>query len=182
MSSFPLDFHNKGSIGVVGLGQKLWLTRARPAGSTWYKAGASGPGNQVEKIMNNQKIGEAGAGNGSKSKASVNARKIATKSGEAGALKAGSAKNSARVSTARQAGKSKKDQLITLLSKPNGARVSVIVEKLGWQAHTVRAALSGLRKQDFEITTSKSPRTGETVYTILPRSETDASVSGEVRA
>ncbi|WP_349363821.1 MAG: DUF3489 domain-containing protein [Roseitalea porphyridii] len=43
--------------------------------------------------------------------------------------------------------KSKKDELVTLLSKPNGARISVIVERLGWQAHTVRAALSGLRKQ-----------------------------------
>jgi len=132
--------------------------------------------------MNNQKIGEVGAGNGSKSKASVNARKIATKTGEAGAPKAGSAKNSARVSSAKPAGKSKKDQLIALLSKPNGARISVIVGKLAWQAHTVRAALSGLRKQGFEITTSKSPKTGETVYTILPRSESDASVSGEVQA
>ena len=52
-----------------------------------------------------------------------------------------------------------------------GARVSVIVNRLGWQAHTVRAALSGLRKQGLEITTSKSSKTGETVYSIVTRKE-----------
>jgi hypothetical protein len=61
---------------------------------------------------------------------------------------------------------SKKIQLIGLLSKPNGARASVLGERLQWQAHTVRAALSGLRKQGFEITTSKAAKTGETVYAI----------------
>ena len=63
-------------------------------------------------------------------------------------------------------GKSKKEQLIGLLSKPGGVRVSVLVERLGWQAHTVRAALSGLRKQSYAIAVSKSAKTGETVYAI----------------
>ncbi|MCI5074008.1 DUF3489 domain-containing protein [Oricola sp.] len=69
--------------------------------------------------------------------------------------------------TGKSAAKSKKDQLVALLSKPNGARISVIVERLGWQAHTVRATISGLRKQGIEVTTSKSPKTGETVYAIV---------------
>jgi hypothetical protein len=69
----------------------------------------------------------------------------------------------------KQDRKSKKDQLVALLSKPNGARVSVIVQRLAWQAHTVRAALSGLRKQGFEIATSKSSKTGEAVYAIVAR-------------
>jgi len=30
----------------------------------------------------------------------------------------------------------------------------------------VRAAISGLRKRGHEVVTSKSPKTGETVYTI----------------
>ena len=66
----------------------------------------------------------------------------------------------------RNNGKSKKKQLIGLLSKPGGARVSVLVDRLGWQAHTVRAALSGLRKQGFSVAVSKFARTGETVYAI----------------
>lgn len=64
---------------------------------------------------------------------------------------------------------SKKDQLVALLSKPNGARVSIIAQRLGWQSHTVRAALSGLRKQGFEIATSTSSKNGETVYAIAAR-------------
>jgi|GEM_PF-938170 len=74
---------------------------------------------------------------------------------------------STRAGTGKSAAKSKKDQLVALLSKPNGARISVIVERLGWQAHTVRAALSGLRKQGVEVTASKSSKTGETVYAIV---------------
>lgn len=74
------------------------------------------------------------------------------------------AKRSDRASTT-SAG-SKKGQLIGLLSKPKGARVSVLVERLGWQPHTVRAALSGLRKQGYEIATSKSAKTGEALYAI----------------
>lgn len=67
--------------------------------------------------------------------------------------------------------KSKQDQLVALLSKPNGVRVSVISERLGWQAHTVRAAISGLRKRGNEIVTSKSPKTGEMVYAITANSK-----------
>lgn len=73
-------------------------------------------------------------------------------------------------SAARQlpAKKSKKDQLVALIAKPNGARVSVLVERLGWQAHTVRAALSVLRKQGHQIAVSKAPKTGEAIYRIVP--------------
>lgn len=63
-------------------------------------------------------------------------------------------------------GKSKQDHLVALLSKPNGVRVSVISDRLGRQAHTVRAAISGLRKRGHGVMTSKSPKTGETVYVI----------------
>ena len=63
--------------------------------------------------------------------------------------------------------KSKKDQLVALIAKPNGARVSVLVERLGWQAHTVRAALSGLRKLGYQIVNSKAPKTGEAIYRIV---------------
>lgn len=79
----------------------------------------------------------------------------------------------------KNSGKSKKEQLICLLSKSGGMRVSVLVERLGWQAHTVRAALSGLRKQGFAISVSKSARTGETVYAITsaPDAATTVAVS-----
>ncbi|MBO6718917.1 MAG: DUF3489 domain-containing protein [Rhizobiaceae bacterium] len=77
---------------------------------------------------------------------------------------------------------SKKGQLIGLLSKPNGARASVLVERLGWQPHTVRAALSGLRKQGFEVATSKSAKTGETLYAIIGHSAADQQQTAEPAA
>lgn len=61
----------------------------------------------------------------------------------------------------------KNDQLVAMLKKPNGMRVSLIGEKLGWQAHTVRAAISGLRKRGFEVSRTKAKKTGEAVYSIV---------------
>jgi len=45
----------------------------------------------------------------------------------------------------------KKDQLIKLLGQKNGADIKAISDKLGWQHHTIRAALSGLRKAGYEL-------------------------------
>lgn len=45
----------------------------------------------------------------------------------------------------------KKARLIRLLNSKSGASAAALGEKLGWQAHTVRAALSGLRKAGYEI-------------------------------
>ncbi|WP_223478511.1 DUF3489 domain-containing protein [Oricola indica] len=81
--------------------------------------------------------------------------------------------------TGKRAAKSKKDQLAALLSKPNGVRISVIVERLGWQAHTVRAALSGLRKQGVDVATSKAPKTGETVYVIVASPSVEGGQAGD---
>lgn len=97
----------------------------------------------------------------------------------AAATKLGSAKAGSRAGASKSGAKSKQDQLIGLLSKPNGARMSVIIDRLGWQAHTVRAAVSGLRKRSFEIATSKSAKTGEIVYAIKARPEDETTVASE---
>ena len=47
--------------------------------------------------------------------------------------------------------KSKKDQLIGLLGAKGGADVRALSDTLGWQPHTVRAALSGLRKAGIVV-------------------------------
>ena len=49
----------------------------------------------------------------------------------------------------------KKAQLIRMLSRKSGADVSAISDKFGWLPHTTRAALSGLRKSGFELTSEK---------------------------
>ena len=71
----------------------------------------------------------------------------------------------------RMAKTSNKDQLIALVAKPGGARISILTDKLGWQAHTVRATLSGLRKQGHQILATKAPKTGEAVYRLVSPGE-----------
>ncbi|PHP66740.1 hypothetical protein CSC94_11550 [Zhengella mangrovi] len=99
--------------------------------------------------------------------------------GNGGERKSHRATESTSIVPRKRAAKSKRDQLVALLSKPNGARISVIVERLGWQAHTVRAALSGLRKQGIEVAASKSPKTGETVYAIVASPKVDDADGGD---
>jgi hypothetical protein len=88
-----------------------------------------------------------------------------------------SLKAAAAKSTRRLPGKSKKDQLAALIAKPGGAKISVLTERLGWQAHTVRAALSRLRKQGRQVLATKAPKTGEAVYRLVPLAEMDADAA-----
>ncbi len=43
-----------------------------------------------------------------------------------------------------------------MLSRKSGADVAAISERLGWQPHTTRAALSRLRKAGYEVLSEKS--------------------------
>ncbi len=47
--------------------------------------------------------------------------------------------------------KTKKEELIQLLTRKSGADVATISKTLGWQTHTTRAALTGLRKAGYEV-------------------------------
>ncbi|MDU8946609.1 DUF3489 domain-containing protein [Ovoidimarina sediminis] len=51
--------------------------------------------------------------------------------------------------------KTKREQLIQMLTRKSGVDVATISDKLGWQSHTTRAALTGLRKAGFEISAEK---------------------------
>ncbi|MBA3910721.1 MAG: hypothetical protein C0524_12760 [Rhodobacter sp.] len=50
---------------------------------------------------------------------------------------------------------SKKAQLIGMLRQPDGSTISAISVALGWQAHTTRAAITGLRKGGHAVETAK---------------------------
>ena len=44
------------------------------------------------------------------------------------------------------------DQLITMLTRPDGATIAEMCDVTGWQSHSVRGALAGaLRKKGFAI-------------------------------
>ena len=57
----------------------------------------------------------------------------------------------------------KQDLVLALLQAEGGASLSAIVEATGWLPHTVRAALTGLRKKGHAIVRTKHE--GETRYT-----------------
>ena len=62
----------------------------------------------------------------------------------------------------------KKDRLVSLLSKKAGADVAALSAALGWQAHTTRAALTRLRQAGFPLEAAKPAGGGATVYRIAP--------------
>jgi len=66
--------------------------------------------------------------------------------------------------------KTKKAQLMQLLTRKTGADVATISEKLGWLPHTTRAALTGLRMAGFETSTEKPGNGKPSCYRILDKS------------
>lgn len=50
---------------------------------------------------------------------------------------------------------SKKARLIGMLCQPDGSTIAAISAALGWQAHTTRAAITGLRKAGHAVETAK---------------------------
>lgn len=64
------------------------------------------------------------------------------------AKKPTSSKNTTSVGT-------KRTQLILMLSRANGASLAEMVEVTKWQAHTVRAALTGLKKTGHTLASEK---------------------------
>lgn len=59
----------------------------------------------------------------------------------------------------------KKALVINMLERKGSATVTEIVEATGWQAHSVRAALTGVRKQGIQLDRDKSAD-GDTIYRV----------------
>lgn len=64
----------------------------------------------------------------------------------------------------------KQTQLVEHLSRPGGASIADLGGLLGWQPHTVRAALTGLRKKGYRITNARDAF-DVTVYRVTPPAE-----------
>ena len=61
---------------------------------------------------------------------------------------------------------SKTAQVVAMLQRKNGATLSEIMEKMGWQRHTVRGFMAGaMRKAGYEVESFK-PEGGERTYRI----------------
>ena len=60
----------------------------------------------------------------------------------------------------------KKDAVLKLLNRSQGATIEQLQKATGWQSHSVRAALTGLRKKEYDIQRSKNAK-GISVYKIV---------------
>ena len=56
----------------------------------------------------------------------------------------------------QSARKTKREQLVRLLGAKSGADIASLGAKLGWQTHTTRAAITGLRKAGYGIETERA--------------------------
>jgi len=61
----------------------------------------------------------------------------------------------------------KRAKLTAMLERPEGASVAEIGQRLGWLPHTVRAAITGLRKADREVTRSNNAD-NRSIYRLAP--------------
>ena len=59
----------------------------------------------------------------------------------------------------------KRDLCLKLMARRGGASVAELQQATGWQAHSVRAALTGLRKQGIALSRSKN-EAGTTRYRV----------------
>jgi hypothetical protein len=63
-------------------------------------------------------------------------------------------------------GTGKPDAVLALLHRPEGAGVAELNDVTGWQAHSIRAFISGLRKKGLEISRTRD-YAGKAVYRIV---------------
>ena len=62
--------------------------------------------------------------------------------------------------------RTKAGTILDMLQRPTGASINQLTKATGWQPHSVRAGLTGLRKKGCEIARSKDDR-GVTRYRIV---------------
>ena len=70
----------------------------------------------------------------------------------------------------RKVARSKTASMLALLSRPKGARLSEREKITGWQAHSIRAALTVFRRQGHDVVREMDGR-GKTRYRVTARTD-----------
>src|SRR5262245_37281317 len=106
-------------------------------------------------------------------KTSLNGSKMVHDNAQQARLSSESVAAPANLATASASGgeqppaSTKRAQLIGMLERPEGASIAQIGQRLGWLPHTVRAAITGLRKAGREVKRSKNAD-DQSVYRFVP--------------
>lgn len=78
---------------------------------------------------------------------------------------------------------SKKDRLISMLRRDGGTTIAEISASLGWQSHTTRAAITGLRKAGHKVETAKPEDGGSgLIYRIAFSAGADVTAKNSAEA
>jgi hypothetical protein len=92
------------------------------------------------------------------------AQKTSTKAKGKGGAKVATAAKPEKTVGAREG--SKTAQVVEMLKRKNGATLEEVMEKMGWQKHTVRGFMAGaMKKAGYEVESFKSEK-GERTYRI----------------
>lgn len=75
--------------------------------------------------------------------------------------------------------RSKRDRVVDLLRRSEGAALEELIAETGWLPHTVRAALSGLRKSGLAVTRT-SDEHGQSRYRIVISPAADAAAAADM--
>ena len=62
---------------------------------------------------------------------------------------------------------SKQSQMIVLLKRSEGATIEELISAIGWQAHSIRGAMSGLLKKRLGLVIVSEVKEGIRVYRIM---------------
>lgn len=62
----------------------------------------------------------------------------------------------------------KLDKLVSLLSRPGGATIADLMAETGWQAHSLRGAISGSLKKTRKLAVTSEVVEGARTYRIVP--------------
>ena len=106
--------------------------------------------------------GGAQAANGAPAKAKATKKTTAAKN----APKAKKAAKAPETAGPREG--SKTAQVVAMLQRTNGATLAEIMDKMGWQKHTVRGFMAGTMKKAGYTVESFKPEGGERTYRINP--------------
>ena len=108
-----------------------------------------------------------------KAKAAKQARRVAPTKAKSG-KKATPAKKSAKAPKSKKTAKAKEGagpregsktaQVVAMLQRKNGATLAEIMDKMGWQKHTVRGFMAGAMKKAGYSVESFKPEGGERTY------------------